>query len=146
MKLRFYYSERYFKELNRFTSPQIGWEKIRELGTKFEEKYKDILETLPDIIEKIVGRKWRDETLEIYLVSHKGPSFSHPLTLKVREDLLLVFVVLIHEIIHRVKVFSQNKIENEKITNDYTEKVLKELRIKAKEQINKLRSFSEVEG
>ena len=76
------------------------------------------------------------------MVDWLGPSFSHPLTLKVREDFLLMLTILTHELIHHFRINSPMGIEREKKINDYTEEVFDKLGINIKEQIKIMRGFS----
>ena len=143
MNLSFKYSRIYFIELNRYKEVNRTWEEVIRLGAKFEERYKEEIKEIVKIIPKVLNKNWPIDNIPIYMVDRIGPSFSNPLTLKVREDLLLMLVVLVHELIHQFPTFNIHRAGNEKEVNNYTEKLFEELKIDAKEQIAKLREWSE---
>ncbi|MCX7880890.1 MAG: hypothetical protein N2482_00030 [Patescibacteria group bacterium] len=111
MKINFIYSKIYFKSLNRFNRITRSWEEVKKIGRAFEKKYQDEIKKITEIIPKIIKKPWRRDYFEVYLVDWNGPSFSHPLTLKVREDLLLMLVILVHELLHDFYFFRDKNIK-----------------------------------
>ena len=85
-------------------------------------------------IQNISNKKFKEKELDCYLMDRSGPSFSHPLTLKVRTDSLLMLVILIHELVHHV---TEGKITKEKYgkINNLTGEVIKTLGLKADYQL-----------
>ena len=127
MNLSFKYSRIYFIELNRYKEVNRTWEEVIRLGAKFEERYKEEIKNKNKIIKKILNKNWPIDNIPIYMVDRIGPSFSNPLTLKVREDLLLMLVVLVHELIHQFPTFNIHRTGNEKEINNYMNMSLKKL-------------------
>ena len=143
MKIRFVYSNIYFRNLNRFKKTKNNWDYIKNLGKEFEAEYSDRIKSITSIIQQIVGRKWEDEIIKVYITDWIGPSFSHPLTLKARKDKLLMFVILIHELIHQL-YFNEEITKGKEIEiNKMVKEVLNAIELKADEQLSKLRNYSE---
>lgn len=138
MKLAFIYSRVYFNSLNKYSKCSRSWEEVVKIGRKFEAKYKSEINKIIKIIPEVVGKPWKKEIIEVYLVDWKGPSFSHPLTLKVRDDLLLMWVILTHELLH--DFYKNEQADEEKINKD-VKKVFEKLKINAKEQIEILKRY-----
>ncbi len=143
-KIEFVYSWIYFESLNKHLRKDISWKKVKEIGKKFEDKYSEEIAKIVEVTPEVTNKEWKDEIIKVYLVEWAGPSFSHPLTLKVREDLLLMLVVLTHELIHNILDEKASK-ETERKINDYIEKIFEKVGIEGKEQISLLRKISEVE-
>ena len=137
MKLTFHYSEVYFRQLNKYKSVEMEWETVVKLGKKFERRYASEIEKITKIIPELTGKGWRKKDIDVYMVKWPGPSFSNPLTLNVKEDLLLTLVILVHELLHDFYVGEDKKIEViENKINNLVDLVFNELGIDAKEQIN----------
>lgn len=143
MDLKFVYSKVFFDNLNKYKRVNRIWEEVIRLGGMFEQKYSEEINKIIDLIPNTLNQEWDKEIIEIYVVDWLGPSFSHPLTFKVREDLLLMLTILTHELIHHFKIDKPRGVEREREINDYVEKIFEELGIKAKEQIKIMRMFSE---
>ena len=144
LKLNFVYSWIYFESLNKHVRKDITWERVKELGKEFEAKYADEIKKIVEIIPEVTKLNWKEDRINVYVVEWAGISFSHPLTLKVREDLLLMLVVLTHELIHNILTEKTTKQTEIKI-NDYVEQIFNKLNIDAKAQISLLRKVSEIE-
>ncbi len=115
------YSWIYNKQFN----PRYTQENLKELKEKcwsFEKIYREKIEKVLKLIEKETG-KWKRKFIPIYIVqNHK--SFSDPLTLKYRDDEKLMFVVLVHELLHNnVK----KKWKNSKELHDYMRPILRKI-------------------
>jgi|GEM_PF-1377708 len=138
----FVYSRIYFVSLNRHQSCERDWEAVKEIGKRFETDYRDILQQSKILIPRVVGMEWQKSVVDIYLVDWCGPSFSHPLTLKVREDGKLMLAILIHELLHdfylkQEKNKSMMEIEDE--INNKVEEVAGELGLDLTKQMKALR-------
>ncbi len=142
MQINFVYSHVYFQMLNAHKKVDRTWEEVVRLGRSFEERYKREIKEIAETIPKVINQNWKEDVIDVYFVDWCGPSFSNPLTLKVREDLLLILVILTHELIHHFKLDKPKGYEREKQINDYVEEVFKDLRIEANSQIETMRSFS----
>jgi len=138
MKIKFVYSNIYFRSLNRHKSVATTWDKVKSLGNSFEKRYSSEIIKIPSLIEKVSSKKFNEKELECYLIDWAGPSFSNPLTLKVRKDPLLMLVILTHELIHHVTGGKITPKKHQKI-NDLTEEVIKKLGLKAEDQMAFLR-------
>ena len=132
----------YMKQLNREISrKQI--EDARKIGKLFLMKYQDEIDRIVEMLPKIATKPWPKEDgneIEVYFVDWKGSSFSHPLTLKVRDDLLLMLVVLVHELGHHI--IPKEEGYHEKI-NNIMEKIFRKLKIDAKKQIALIKEKTE---
>lgn len=142
MRLKFEYSKVYFDCLNRHKRVNRTWEDVVKLGRMFEQKYSKEIKKIIELIPKVLNQEWEEETIVVYIVDWPGPSFSHPLTLKVREDLLLMLTILTHELIHHFRLNKPRGVEREKEINDYTKKIFDEIGINVDEQIKLMREFS----
>jgi hypothetical protein len=87
---------------------------------------------------------WKEKSIKVYIVDWPGPSFSHPLTLKVREDLLLMLFILTHELLHYFFIEKplEGKEKEEKI-DEKVKEIFDILRIDVKEQLETLHEFHE---
>ncbi len=143
MQLTFVYSNVYFRNLNRHKHVNRTWDEVKRIGHEFENKYKSEIEQIIKIIPEVVGKSWRRGTIEVYIVDWPGPSFSHPLTLKVRDDLLLMLVILTHELLHDFYFDDKDKNieEIEELINKNVKKVFEKLNLDVSEQLKVLDSF-----
>lgn len=142
MKLKFNYSKVYFDQLNTYKRVNRSWEEVVRLGGMFEQKYSEEINKIIEFIPQILNQDWQEEFIEVYMVDWLGPSFSRPLTLKVREDMLLMLTILTHELIHHFRLTKPKGIEREKEINDCVEKIFEKLGINIEEQIKTMRKFS----
>lgn len=141
MKLEFFYSEVYFRHLNKQNTAKRTWNEVKSLGKQFENKYESEISKIIKLIPDIVGKHWRKQVTEVYVVDWNGPSFSHPLTLNVREDLLLMLVTLTHELLHDFYL-NETDIEKVELTiNNNVKEVFDELNIDVSEQLKILQGF-----
>jgi len=143
MKIEFFYSPVYFRNLNKYKPTEKPWPEVKKLGQKFEKKYQAEIEQIARIIPKLTGKPWRRKVTEVYIVDWAGPSFSQPLTLKVRDDLLLMLVILTHELLHDFYLENKNIEKVETKINELVKKVFAKLNIEAKKQIGVLQGFHE---
>jgi hypothetical protein len=143
MRLKFNYWNVYFRQLNRHKKIDRSWEDVKRLGKEFESKYKFEINKVLKIIPEVVGKIWDEKVIDVYMVDWDGPSFSHPLTLKVREDFLLMLVILTHELLHHfyIETFSQDMEGGEKKINQDVEKVFDKLGIDIEKQLRIIQSF-----
>lgn len=86
--------------LNRIGQGDFTWDEVKKYGEEFETKYKNEIKQIVEVIPEVVGKPWSQDYMDVYMVNYKGPSFSKPLTLKVRKDYLLMLVILTHELLH----------------------------------------------
>lgn len=104
--------------------------KLKEKCSGFEKLYKEKIKKVYKLIEKHTG-KWKRKFIPIYIVeNHK--SFSDPLTLKYRNDKDLMFVVLIHELLHNN---IKRKFESSKELHNYMKPILREIIIELDENL-----------
>jgi hypothetical protein len=143
MKIEFFYSKVYFLHLNKYQPTNRSWEEVKKLGQKFEKKYKTEIEQIIKIIPKLTQKPWRRKLTEVYINSWTGPSFSHPLTLTVREDLLLMLVILTHELLHDFYLGEDKKNlkKTEEKINELVKEVFVKLKIDANKQLAELQGF-----
>ncbi len=144
MKLNYNFSYIYHKNLNKHNPASVNWGKIKVHGKKFVSKYENTIEEILNIIPKITGVGWKKNEMEVYFVSWKGPSFSKPLTLKVRKDMLLMLTILTHELLHNALDNKKPGIKLEKEINNYVVKIFDKLNIDIDEQIKQMKEFSEI--
>ena len=143
MRLKFNYWNVYFRKLNRHKKVNRNWDEVKRLGKEFESKYKLEINKILKIIPKVVGKPWNEKIIDVYMVDWDGPSFSHPLTLKVREDLLLMLVILTHELLHHfyIESFSQDMMGGEEKINKDVEKVFNKLGLNIEKQLEIIHGF-----
>jgi len=142
MKVKFIYSQVYFRHLNKFRKVERSWKEVVEIGRRFEKKYQPEINKVIDIIPELVKKPWRKQVAEVFLVDWCGPSFSHPLTLKVRRDLLLMLVILTHELLHDFYLGVDEDIEVvEEEINQNVEEVFDRLGIDVKDQLGIMWGF-----
>ncbi len=143
MELKFVYSRVYFRHLTKYKKANKDWKEVRKIGKEFEEKYKSEINKIIKIIPKIVRKPWRKKEIDVYIVDWVGPSFSHPLTLKVREDLLLMLVILTHELLHQfyMEDFYLDEEGNEAKINEDVKEVFEKLGLDVKKQLKILQSY-----
>ena len=140
MQIKFHYSWIYNEMLNRIGQGDYTWDEVKKYGEEFETKYKNEIKQIVEVIPEVVGKPWSQDYMDVYLVSYKGPSFSKPLTLKVREDQLLMLVILTHELLHYFYVGSVNEPKKMEVwVNANTHKVFELLGIEASEQLKTLK-------
>jgi hypothetical protein len=143
MRLKFRLSHIYNKHLKPDLT-SVQWKRVKKLAARFLNVYHAEIKKIILLLPKIAGKSWPEEDgneLEVYFVSWKGPSFSHPLTLKVREDLLLMLIILTHELGHHF--FEKETKETERKVNALVEKIFKKLNIAVDKQMTLLRTFTE---
>jgi hypothetical protein len=143
MELEFVYSSFYFKNLNKYHPIERTWEDVIKIGKRFEKEYESEINKILDIIPQVMNMSWKRDYIQVYPVDWAGPSFSHPLTLKVRDDGLLMLVVLIHELLHQfyTENFNLDRQGNEEKIDSKVKEVLEKLGIEAEEQLKTLKGF-----
>ena len=80
-------------------------EQLYRFRDDFLAEYEDQLTDMLVFVEKYAGYRWEeyvDPFIAIYLVDFRRPSFSLPLTIKIRADKKLFLGVLIHELTHNL--------------------------------------------
>ncbi len=129
------------------------WETILHYGKQFYyEKYKPHITSILQQIITYTGLEWKlfaPAEVPIYIVDMDGPSFSDPLTLKVRPNIEYMLTVLIHELIH--VNFPSHLIKRdflyEEIINQVTLKICGNLNIySGTETIHHYRKIKQQEG
>jgi hypothetical protein len=143
MKLDFVYSSVYFRNLNKYHPIERSWEDVLRIGKQFEKEYELELNNMLKIIPEVMNASWKRDFTQVYFMDWAGPSFSHPLTLKVREDTLLMLVILIHELLHQfyTENFNLDKHRIEEEIDSKVKEVLERLGISAEEQLKTLAGF-----
>ncbi len=128
---------RYSLIYNRTFNPEISLKEFKKLKKDSQFLVKIFLKYKEAILESIArnNEEWKREYIPIYIVKAKIKSFSDPLTLKYRENHKLMFLILIHELIHNniTKKFKDSKSVHfflDKIFN----KVIKDLKLKGFEK------------
>jgi len=136
MRLNFVYSGVYYDMLNKYSHGSYSWADVKRLGEEFEKEYSADIDRILIEIPKVMNKNWDSNTVEVYPMSWRGPSFSHPLTLKVREDKLLMLVILAHELLHSFFMDRSHSEEEqvEREINDAVRKVFDNLDIDASSQ------------
>lgn len=131
---------RYSFIYNRTFNPEISLEEFKKLKKDSQPLVKLFLKYKEAILESIAkhNEEWKRKYIPIYIVKAKIKSFSDPLTLKYRDNHELMFLVLIHELIHNniTKKFKDSKSIHfylDKIFNQ----VIKELKLKGFEKVLK---------
>lgn len=75
--------------------------KFENKTAKFRSVFNRRRNKILKLIEKYSGYDWKGQYVPIYLVGiMKKPSFADPLTLKFREDVELMLILVIHELTH----------------------------------------------
>ena len=128
--------------MNKYKSTKRTWDEVKKIGQDFEKKYKSEINQIIKIIPGLVGNPWRSEITEVYIVDWIGPSFSHPLTLKVKEDLLLMLVILTHELLHSFYLDEKDIEKVEEVINNKVKQVFEKLNINAVEQLKISKAFT----
>lgn len=100
MKIHFVCSHRYFENLNKYKTCDRSWQEVMYIAQKFEETYHDEVRKIAQLIPFVADREWQRVDIDAYFVDWCGGSFSHPLTLKVEDDMLMMLVMLTHELLH----------------------------------------------
>jgi len=138
MKLNFIYSFVYFEILNKSNDVSHSWEDVKKMGKSFERKYSEELRQITALIPKVVNKSWTKNEINVFIVDWPGPSFSSPLTLKVRVDKLLMLVILAHELLHTfygdIKITEKMELE----INNNVKKVFTKLGLDIAGQMEKL--------
>ncbi|OYT32332.1 hypothetical protein DRJ22_00790 [Candidatus Woesearchaeota archaeon] len=129
--------------MNKYKRIKRNWKEVKKIGKKFEKKYKKEINKITRLIPKIVRKPWRKKEINVYIVDWAGPSFSHPLTLKVRKDLLLMLVILTHELLHHfyTKKFYLDEEGNETKINKKVKEVFEKLKLDVKKQLKTLQKY-----
>jgi len=112
--------------------------KLKKDSRDFEILYKKNIKKIIKLIEKYAkNKKWQHKFIPIYIIKNKFPmrSFSDPLTLKYRNSIGML-IVLIHELIHNnfsfKKQIKRNYEKNEKLVNFITKKICLDLKLDLK--------------
>jgi len=79
--------------------------RTKKWGNNFKEFLREREEKVFEILPKVTGYDWDEKNhayIPLYLVYPfpKMPSFSNPLTVKVREDPIVTFGIFLHELAH----------------------------------------------
>lgn len=130
------------------------YKRTRTIGVKFEKVFNKYINKIIKVIPQITGYKWQQRYVPIYLVDFTERkknqySMSRPLTLFIKEDILLMLVVLIHELIHvnfaeRKKVlmsepnFIFRRFLEDMAVNLVVKKVVKRINLRTRLQIKKM--------
>jgi hypothetical protein len=89
---------------------------LKRLAKEFEKIYeRNILRDL-ELIPKFTGFNWEKTYIPIYIVKSCPESISHPLILRYLENPVLMYVLLIHELVHnniagKIRVTNRDKLE-----------------------------------
>jgi len=106
------------------------WHRIVALGADFEELYEELIDDILELIPRYSGFAWEEHSedfLPVYLVGEK-PSFSHPLTLAVDDEPLIILKDFIYQLAHCNMFFGfVNDDLQEKCFGLVTEYVLEDL-------------------
>ena len=115
------YSWIYNKQFNlEFSREDL--KKLKEKCKNFEKTYEKYIDTVLKLIEKYT-KEWKRKFIPIYIVkNHK--SFSDPLTLKYMDDEKLMFVVLVHELLHNN---TNKKFQDSKKLHIYMKPILRKI-------------------
>lgn len=146
-EIKFIYSESYCRVLYQATATEtekvsLTFEAVINYTIKFGKKLENLFlehkKEILNIIQRISGFAWNeyaDPYIFIYPVYplRQLQSFSHPLTIKVREDSVLALGILIHELAHNnMNVpFSDSRLQ-EQIMSTIALIVLEELSLDPK--------------
>lgn len=143
MELEFVFSEIYHKNLNRYAPTKQSWKLVKAHCEKFVLEYKETFPRIIQAIERFVLNKpFEEKSIKVYFVGWTGASFSNPLTLNARRDMLLMLTTLTHELLHVVFKERDSSLSLEEEINDLVEEIFKYINIDAKEQIEVMRTLS----
>lgn len=139
MEVFFVFSEVYHKNLNRFPEKKHDWNLVKPHGEMFIQQYASLVPVMVTEIQRITGKDFVEGKIPVYIVGWEGPSFSNPLTLNARKDMLLMFTTLCHELFHRIFKGEGPSFELEEKINYHVKLVMANMKIKADEQIEVMR-------
>lgn len=142
MDLKFTFSEVYHNNLNRYSPRKHDWKTVKAHCNVFIQNYYDYFPKIVSEIETATGHKWKQNDIKVYMVGWSGPSFSNPLTLCAKPDLLLMLTTLCHELLHIVFREEEPSLELEEKINNFVEKIFQKIDISAAKQINFMRDLS----
>lgn len=144
MKINFIFSEIYHNNLNRHSVAKENWSIVKKHAEDFIKIYTNKIEEIIREIPKITETNWPNKKeIDVYVVGWKGPSFSNPLTLRIRKDHSLTLATLTHELLHIMFKEEGPSLELEIKINNYVDSLFKRLDIIADEQISLMRKFSQ---
>ena len=142
LQIKFIYSYTYSVNLYRVLNEDKSnfgklWEDTKTYGSNFESYLKQYKSKILELIPEYSGYGWSEfaePTIYVYPIhpSLRIPSFSHPLTLKVRENINLTLGVFIHELAHNNMNFKFPSLEiMEKAMATIAVKILETLNLSA---------------
>ncbi|MCD6464279.1 hypothetical protein J7L02_02020 [Candidatus Woesearchaeota archaeon] len=147
IKYSWIYNKQFYLDLSIEEFNNKIWNRVLAIGKRFEKLYNKYIDRIVELIPKYSGFDWGEccETfIPIYLVKKPGPSFSDPLTLKVRSDLKLMLVILTHELCHKnMEGVIDDPLLRENVMNLTTKFVFKDLKLNVENQLEKLFQFTE---
>lgn len=77
--------------------------KFQNITKKFQKELNKNQKLILQKIEKYSGYKWKIQHIPVYLVNMtQKPSFADPLTLKFRDNIDLMLILVIHELTHLI--------------------------------------------
>lgn len=144
------YDYEYAKRLYRGNQDFEGvWRQIIDQVGVFEEFYEKNINYILELIPRYTGFSWEeysDNFIPIFLVDSL-PSFSHPLTLSINENLGMMLIELIHELAHCNMYcgFKSRELQEESL-NLVTRAVIRDLDLDLKEEIEELERNNESES
>lgn len=130
------FAEEKFKEFHPNKDFEPVWKRIKILGKNFEPIFEKYITPILKLISKYSGFDWEEyvkDEINVYPVI-RVPSYSHPLRLHLREDLVLTLGILIHELAHNNMSFKFPSREiQENVMSEVALAVLQDLNLETKE-------------
>ena len=103
--------------------PKVEWFRRRKtLEAMWKKHGRNILQTM----SAVTGLPWEEDRIIVYL-TWGIISFSDPLTLNLRKDVVMDFETLTHELIHRISSSPKNQKKIERRWKAFTKKYPKEV-------------------
>ena len=136
LRYNYDYAKRLYKGQENFDEV---WNKLIETGGRFEVLYGECIDDILEAIPKVTGYDWEehaDRFIPIYMVNN-GNSFSHPLTLKIEDELGETLTSLIYQLVHCNMFFGFTSKELQKdiyVKSVYA--ITEEISIDIKDDIN----------
>ncbi len=132
-------------ELNR-DEIDVLYKEVLSIGREFALVYDKYIISILISIPKFSGYSWQEcaeQFIPIYLVKGSKTSFSKPLTLKVRDDVIKMLVILIHELCHNNMDWKwENTVYMENCMNLVTQAVMHDIGLDGDQQYEEIVSFT----
>jgi hypothetical protein len=140
-----------YKEYTRDANKSIEkfnkeFQKFKKHSKPFQKAFKKHQKIILQLIQKYSGYSWKGQQIPIYLVNMtQKPSIADPLTLKFREDIDMMLILLIHELTHLNLPEKMQLNAGNKLCEQWVNLVARYVALELKLNLNKasMKNFSE---